>query len=263
MIKIFDLPIIGRFIQTFDEEVKKSGWQQAARCVVQRTNTKLSIHGINPGLKKILRHKGVILVVNHPSEAEILALIAALPPRQDVYLIANAMLVGICPSVDKHLIPVYIWNNRNTKDKRAFIWTLLHSLYPQKKYSPEQEHEKNILSIKIASEKVRSGAMVIIFPGKKYPSGHWFDGVGYLVSGVGGRKETYIIKVYSEGTSSWDYIRLLPFIGKILPAVKISFSTPSPIKRYILNDPKRITRKLEQEYDIWEDNIIKQDQSEL
>ncbi|OIO13036.1 hypothetical protein COV53_00670 [Candidatus Gottesmanbacteria bacterium CG11_big_fil_rev_8_21_14_0_20_37_11] len=257
MSNIHKLPIIGKFIKTLDRDIKKYGWQDAARRIIKYTNTSLEIIGKYPKLDIILAEKGVIIVANHPFEAETIALIASLPTRKDTYLMVNAMFTGLGNSIDKHLIPVYIRHHKNPKIKKRLLKKIMDTFHPQKEYSPDIEHKKNIININKASQIVRKGGLVIIYPGRRSTDGKWFDGVGYFIKGVGKSKNTYIVQVYSEGTSNWDYLRLHPLLGKILPKVKIYFSRELPINKFISENAKEIKNKLEDNYCKWLSTIGK------
>lgn len=257
MSNLHKLPIVGKFINTLNYDINKYGWQNAARRIIKYTNTRLEIIGLNPKLHEILAKKGVVIVANHPFEAETITLIASLPSRKDAFLIVNTMFTGLGNSIDKHLIPVYIRHHKNHKAKKRLLKKIMDTFHPQAEYSPDVEHKKNIININKASQIVRKGGLVIIYPGRRSTDGKWFDGVGYLIKGVGKVKNTYIVQVYSEGTSNWDYLRLHPFMGKILPKVKIYFSQAFPLDKFISVDAKEIKNKLENNYIKWLNTIGK------
>lgn len=257
MIPIFHLPLIGRLIKKIESEAKTFGWQHAFHNLITRSHSTVSICSMGKETKKVLLHKACVIVANHPYEAETIALIASLPRRKDLYLIVNAMFMGISPTIDKHLIPVYIRHHFAHKNKKPFLGWFMDTFYPKEKDTPEEEHKKNIQSIQLASRRVKEGGLVIIYPGRRSSDSKWFDGVGYLLKGAGKTKIAYVVKVYTTGTSNWDYLRLLPYVGRFLPAVNIYFSQPNAFRKYTSGDGKEITRILEEEYNSWVKSIEK------
>jgi len=257
MIKILNFPVVGKFIRDVNYELTNLGWQETSRRLMKRTHTKLLLHNLTPEIASVLKEKSVIIVANHPHDMEVLALIAALPSREDIYVVFNAMFTGLNTEVDKHLIPVYIRHHSYGKSGKTFLNKLLDTYRPQTVDSPEIEHQKNIQSIRKAAEKVRGGGLVIIYPGRRSPDGNWYPGVGHMVREVGKMQDTYIVQVHTEGTSSWDYLRLLPFAGRILPKIHIYFSGPRLIQDFVTDDGKTITHKLQEKYTFWENGVKK------
>jgi len=54
-----------------------------------------------------------------------------------------------------------------------------------------------------------------------------------------------------SGTSSWDFIRILPFVGKIMPKFKIEFSDALSAENFTGNNGRLISLKLQNVYDRW------------
>jgi hypothetical protein len=128
-------------------------------------------------------------------------------------------------------------------------------LHPTPVYDPDEEHAKNINSIDLAIKKVKDGGLVIIFPGRRSRDGHWFSGVGHLIKGLGRNSNAHIIKVYVEGTSNADYLRMLPLLGKFLPTITIHYSLSTPVSSFFEDDGKKIAAKLETKYNQWVEKI--------
>jgi hypothetical protein len=209
------------------------------------------VRGKNDLVKKVLEKKAVVIVANHPFESEEVALIASLPSRSDTYLVVNSHFMGVIPSLDNYLIPVYIWHHVTREKSKKFLGILLHKFHPTPVYSPQEEHKRNIKSIDRATQIVRKGGVVIIFPGRRSIDGHWFSGVGHLLKGLGKDSDAYVVKAYVHGTRDFDYLRILPGLGRFMPPIFVSFATPTKVDDVYDEDGKKITNKLETEYDSW------------
>lgn len=249
------LPLLGPVIQLMDRGTKESCVQQAMRNLVRYTYTKLEIKGMDGHLKEILEGGCGVIVANHPYVAETLALVASLPARKDLFLIISYVFLHICPHIDRYLIPVYVRHHRKNIRHVPILGKLTETLNHIQKFSPEVEHQKNIESLKDASFKVRKGGMVIIFPNSESSDGRWFHGVGHLIKGIGLEGKGYVIKAHIENTSNWDYLRLIPKLGKYLPVIKITFSKPVKIKDIYNQDAKKITLTLEKDYNDWVNSL--------
>ncbi len=63
--------------------------QEGMRKLAQRYQTKFEVYGFDKETENILKTQPVVIAANHPYELETMALIAALPKREDAYLIIN------------------------------------------------------------------------------------------------------------------------------------------------------------------------------
>lgn len=246
------LPLIGSFINRFNGNIENVSLQNACKIEINRSASQIIAYGLTNKLSLILKNNPVIIVSNHIYDIEPLVIFSQCPSRKNVYLIINVLFTGLGKNIDQHLIPVYIKHHRIKTDifKRG-SGLLVRKLHKDYQMDPEIEHQKNIESIKTAAEKVNSGGLVLIFPGRRGINHTWRDGIGHLINQVN-NKHTYIIKVYINGSSNWDFLRLLPKIGKILPKIQIHLASPEKIDKYKqLNNGKEITKQLENEYNHW------------
>lgn len=255
--RLFSLPIIGAYVSRMVGNIEKHGMQGAILKEIERSKTNWEIHGLDQETKKILQTKGAVIVANHPFEIETLALIAALPKRENINLIATSFLQNIYPALDKHLIPVYI--THHYKDVRSTRFRKLSGLILEKYYqyhhlTESEEHQKNIESIALAAKKVKNGEVVIILPNphrQKNYQDKWHPGIGWLLKNIGAKDNLYYVQAYVSGSSNWDYLRLFPGLGRFLPKIKVHFARPQKIADLDSSDPKRLTAKLEKEYLDW------------
>lgn len=246
------LPLVGTFIKRLSSNIESYGLQKACSLEMGRSKTKVISFGLTDDLHLILKNNPVIIVANHIYDIEPLVIFSQCPNRKNAFLIINVLFTGFGRNIDQHLIPVYIKHHHTKSDflKRG-SGILIRRLHKDYKMNPETEHQKNIESIKNATEKVDAGGFVMIFPGRRGKNHAWRDGIGHLINQVS-NPNAYIIKAYIRGSSNWDFLRLLPKIGKILPKIQIHFAPPEQINKYKkINNGKEITKKLEDEYNQW------------
>ena len=243
------IPIIKNYIKTIEFFVEEYGLQEGMRKLAQRYQTKFEVYGFDKETENILKTQPVVIAANHPYELETMALIAALPKREDAYLIINAGVLGIIPVLDKYLIPVYIRHHyKNTAPiYRKLSGIFIEKLQKIKTITAEEEHRKNIESIKNASLKVQNGGLVMIYPQRHGDKGKWYPGIGHLIKGIE-NKNAYYVQAYISGTSPWDYLRLMPFINRIFPTIKVFFDKPILVKNILYTDPKILTAVLENKF---------------
>lgn len=244
---ITKLPIIRGVIKKVDNTVKEKGLVGAMKHLVARSHSKIVVVGFDTVLENVLKAKSVVIVANHPFEAEPAALISTLPERKDISLIINSDFMHISKELDEYFIPVFVGHHKHEKG-RDFLGVFFNTIMPQKRESDEEARVKNRESIANASQKLKQGGLVIIFPGKRGINGKWFSGVGHLLKGVG--QNVYIVKAYIEGTSNKDRLRVFGRAGKLLPQLKVYFAKPETF----VNDNregKEIAQMLEAEYNEW------------
>jgi 1-acyl-sn-glycerol-3-phosphate acyltransferase len=248
--QINQFPIASSFLDKLNNKIDKVGLQEAARFLLKRFKTNLILVNLSPEIQEILSSMPVVVVANHPAEADVVALIAALPTRKDFYLIANSSFCGMMSNFDKYLIPVYVTDNLINKDNFNLKLRIFKKIHSTQEFSEKEAHKKNIQSISLAAEKVREGGLVGMFPGAGKENGEWFSGIGYLISQAKS-PDAYIVMINISGTSSLDYLRFIPKASKVFPKFKVRFALPLRMKDYLDLSPKEIAKKLEGEYREW------------
>lgn len=242
--------MIKGLVNYLDKNISEIGVVLAMRKFINKCNTEIVIKS-NKKIDLVLEKLSGVVVANHPAEADVLAILSAIKNRKDVFLIINSQFSNLVPTLNNHLIPVYI-SNRITKNLWGQIkFQFLFRFKKIKKYSKEEEHQKNIESISMAIEKVNNGGLVIIFPSGGNDKHGWFNGVGHLIHGIKDKEKSFLIRAHIEGTSIWDYLRILPLMGRFLPKFKISFANPLSIDKIKMDDPKQTTVELENNYWKW------------
>jgi len=83
-------PFVRSFIRYLDQDTPEVGIQKAFLRAAKRSQTKLVVNKVSKKTQEIFKNKPVVIVANHPNEMEPLALMAALPPRKDTYMIISA-----------------------------------------------------------------------------------------------------------------------------------------------------------------------------
>jgi len=242
--------MIKALINSLNKNISEIGVVMAMKKFMKRCNTKIVVKS-NEKIDKVLEKFSGVIVANHPAEADVLAILSAIKNRKDVFLIINSQLMELIPELDNHLIPVYI-SNKITENwmGRIKLWFLAKAKKLDN-YSKEEEHQKNIASISMAIEKINKGGLVIIFPSGGDEKHGWLNGIGHLIHGIENKEKSFVIRAHIEGTSNWDYLRLLPLVGKFLPKFKISFANPLRIDKIKMDCPKKTTTELENNYWNW------------
>jgi 1-acyl-sn-glycerol-3-phosphate acyltransferase len=237
-------------MKKINNEVVRYGSVATIRKLLKKFNTNLIVNTTKT-IDDVLKNGSGIIVANHPAEADVLAILASIKQRNDFYLIINSNLTKIIPELDKNLIPVYINNKLSLFFDGRFKTWVLSLFHKFEQFSKEKEKEKNIESIKLAIKKINQGGLVIIFPDGGNKKKDWFNGIGYLIHGIKNKKNKFIIRTRIEGTSNWDYLRLIPFLGKLLPKFRVSFCQPLKMSLVKKDNPKTTTNQLENKYWTW------------
>lgn len=246
--------MIKKLVSYLNGCISEHGVVLAMRKFLSKCNTKVEIKS-NKEIDKVLKKLSGVVVANHPAESDVMAILSAVKNRKDVFLVITSSFRSLIPELDKHLIPVYISNRITESFEGKIKFKILNRLNKTPIYTPEEEHKKNIESINKAIEKVNNGGLVIIFPNGGDKKHNWFNGIGHLIHGVKNKEESFIIRAYIEGTSTWDYLRLLPLIGKFLPKFKISFANPLRMDTIQKENPKATTVNLENKYWNWRGSV--------
>lgn len=239
-----------------DNRVGQVGLHQAIRELVVRSGSRYEISGLTPEIEEILRAKPAIVVCNHRYDAEHAALIASLPPRQDFYVIAAYGQLGLGENIAKHLIPVFISRHEQGPNAKLSV-RIVRTMNISPRLGELEEAKRNVQSMKVAVQRVREGAMVVIFPEGPQGEGSWLPGVGHLIRGVGSEAGAYLEMVNIQGTSELDVARLIPFAGKLLPRIRVNYAFPIPMSEIIENRqvPREILEKLENRYKKWQGTL--------
>jgi len=244
--------MIKKNLNIINNDIRDLGLPLGIRKFAKKCNTKILVQS-NKKVKNILSNGSGIIVANHPAEADVLAILGALKKREDVFLIINSSFRKIIPKLDKHLIPVYL-DSKGFKNFGGKIKTkILRIFHKTEIFKKEIEREKNIKSIKNAISKINKGALVIIFPDGGNKRDNWFNGIGRLVHGIKNKK-SFIVRAHIKGTSNFDYLRLFPFLGKLLPSFQVTFAKAVEIEKIKKENPRETTLFLEKEYWQWRGN---------
>lgn len=249
------IPIFGKLFWDFDKSAGEKGIHNAVADIIKRTKTKIVVHGLTKETIDTLKNKPVILVANHPYDFELILLIAALPKRDNIFTIVSSDLMGSGPNTSSYFIPMFIHKYFNEgRHKLSVRFSKLFHLGPR--FSPLIEHKKNIENLEHAESIVKDKGLVIIFPEGILKTGSpWFLGIGYLLTSVYKKSNGFYARAYIKGTSYFDILRLIPIIRGFFPPVNVYFDSPRDLSIVLKNndDPKKITKNLQDEYNEWVD----------
>jgi hypothetical protein len=246
-----------RILRPINQKIVSSGYNAAFRLVLKKTNSQLITKGLNPSLKKTLQSNRVLLISNHPGQAEVLAILAALPQRSDYYLIASHSFFSILPAFDRHLIPVYV-SHSFLGEHVSWKLKFFNKFHHHPNLDQVMAHQRNIDSIALASQKLSKGALVQIFPVINDTTYEFSPGVGFLLKNSQSILKTKVIMIHVAGSSDFDYLRLFPFLGKLLPPFKITFSPVYPASGFVAVTGRKTAKNLEITYRAWVDSISHQ-----
>lgn len=244
------MSIMSKIFGPMDRRVENHGLVATVKELINNS-TKLKVKGISKKTKKVLKGNGVIVVANHTFESDPVFLLSALIDRPDLYMIVEAGFLGLGKHIDKHLIPVHIGHHQEIKNLSGWRSRMLNIIRKQKYLSVLESREKNIESIHKAAFIVKAGGLIIIFPSAAVKSGKWFSGIGHLMNQIGKETKTKIILVHIKGPSRWDYLRIIPGLGKLLREIHITFSEVWDIKDNWRQEPKEMAYALEKKYNNW------------
>jgi len=248
--RLYHLPIVRSFVNFLNTQLRNNTLPHAMKAIVRRSHSKIMTHGLTPKTINILNNNPCIIIANHPHDAEVIAILSALPEhRNDISLIINYRMMGMSFKFDQYCIPVYIDHNIDPVKRYPTISKLIGSFHLKESYNLKNSQKKNRDAIDEAVARLNNGDIVLIFPGRRAIDNNWFSGVGHLSSKIDEKKDAFIIPIYVEGTSDLDCIRMIPFVGKYLPEIKMTFFNPVALSTLSSLDPKEITKKLQKDFE--------------
>ncbi|HJY98498.1 MAG TPA: hypothetical protein VJ227_02165 [Patescibacteria group bacterium] len=248
------LPVIGAVFRGYDRKIGEEGLHRATDWLITRSGGRVEGFA-DDETRAVLTGEPVLLIANHTWGAEAFPLIAALPPRKDVFVISGLDYTTLGSNLTPHLIPVFSTEPTKKEDERllAKLRKVL-KIGPMLTLTPREAGERNVSAIKKACEIVNGGGMVIICPsGARKDEASWYTGIGHMIKGVGGESGAYLIYAYISGTSSLDPLRFFPGIGKYLPTFRVFLSRPRKASEIFSGEtrPVGLTKTLQDEYTKW------------
>jgi 1-acyl-sn-glycerol-3-phosphate acyltransferase len=251
MSDLSQMVVAGKIIGGFDKEVGEIGMMATVKKMLARTKSKLEITFDGEETKQVLKNGPVIVTVNHPHQSDVMIIMAALPDRNDWGMIVQSTLLGLGKEIDKKMIPVFVDHQKDSlsfwKKSKYIFFAKLHTHKP---LSREEGKEMNRRGLIGASSRLDKNELVIIFPTGGSKDGRWFSGVGHMIKGSK-NPGLKIVMANIEGSSSWDYFRLIPGVSRLLPTIKVRFSLPIEVNEYRKMKAKEIALKLETKYEEW------------
>lgn len=240
-----------RILRPINLDLKNHGLSPTLKNIVEKTSRAFIIN-LPKDTQKILKNDRVLLICNHPAQADVLLLLAAIPNRPKTFLVIMHGILSVLPAINKYLIPVYITHRIDSDSQHDWKYNLLKKIHFIPEYSQEIAHQKNIKSIALAAQKIDEGALVSIFPaGGTKDAKKFLPGVGYLIKNLKFPQKTKLVMAHVSGTSAWDFLRIIPFVKSFLPKFRIDFSEPLKMNNFTEGTGREISQKLQQVYDSW------------
>lgn len=244
--------LMDSYIKKIEKNILELGFREGLCQAIEKPNSRFLVFGKDE-IKEILTEAPVIIAFNHTHEIETIVYLAALTEREDIFLIATQLLKRLLPAIGRHLISVYVRQKNPVLRKISDF--IPRTFVGKKEITFEEKHQKNIQSINEAAEKVKQGGSIMIAPNPD--NKEWRSGIGWLVSDIGSMEQAYYIKVHVVSNLFFDYLRLIPGLGRILPAIKIYFGQPIKLSKIWQRDGKKLTFELEKEYNEWVKSLNK------
>lgn len=242
---------VRRILRPINKSLRNHGISETLREIVKKTSTGFIIN-ISKNTKKVLKNDRVLLICNHPAQADVLLLLSAIPRRPKVFVVVMHGLLSILPAINKHLIPVFVAHRLDDGSVKDWKFRLFNKIHFSPQYSNETAHKKNIKSITLATQKIDEGSLLAIFPAGGSRNGRDFlPGVGHVIKNLKYPKVTKIVMAHVTGTSTFDFLRIIPFVNKFLPKFKIEFSEALNASDFTGNDGRTIANNLQNVYDRW------------
>ena len=248
------LPILTRAFRSFDKRIGESTLTEGMRDLLDKTAglENISIKGLEGETRRILEEEGVLLVCNHPHDAESIILLGTMPPRDDVSIIAAHNQMRLGRNMAAHILPVYPYRQEQTTSNLK-LSVRLAKKFTSPPYPQEEMDRRNHATISLAAAKTSEGELVALFPeGVSGKSGKWRKGIGHLVSQIEPSKPVYFAMAHVKGTSDWDSLRVIPGLRNIMRKGSISFARPELFSSFNLpQNPNDITEYLQGTYSKW------------
>jgi 1-acyl-sn-glycerol-3-phosphate acyltransferase len=242
---------VRKILRPINRNLKNNGLSQTLRNIVEKVSCNFTIN-LSKDTDKVLRNDRVLLICNHPAQADVLVLLAAVPKRPKIFLVIMHGVLSILPAINKHLIPVYISHRINNDSQPDWKVRLLNKIHFSQEYSKDIAHQKNIKSITLATKKIDEGSLLALFPAGGSKNGRDFlPGVGHIIKNLKYPDKTKIVMAHISGTSTFDFFRILPFIGKLFPKFKIEFSDALNATNFSGDNARQISQHLQNVYDQW------------
>ena len=241
------MSIFKSFFKSLDFSIERNTLPVALRQIIEKHWGRMDIIASKKTLG-ILKKGSALVICNHPYELDIFPILAALPRRQDVYLVASANFLGLGPNIDKHIIPVYI-RHTELKSTKWSVWIGSH-LSLKAPLPRDKSQAKNNKSLTVAAEKINDGSVVLFSPeGPMGIKGGWGTGIGLLINQIKNPNNSYLVMAHASGVTTLDHFRFLPGVRNLYPKIGVQFYEPIKLSTFeVLGSPTEITRTLRARY---------------
>lgn len=253
------IPIFSWFFAPFDlligEKSLTIGMKALKNALFGKNN--VAVKGLTQKTKLILSSKPVIIVCNHPFDAEVILLLGSLPERKDVTMVGSDSQVRMGHEFAEYIIKVFTYRQeREGKNLKLSSRVARYTYRKSSGLSEKQMQKHNRNAITQAASKVNAGGLVVMFPQGTSSKIEWRPGVGYLISQLNLVTPTYLCMAYISNSSNMDFLRMIPGLNMILPRPTVTFLAPIQLKKSNLSkEPKEIMRFFENKYLIWIESL--------
>lgn len=249
------VPLIAGVFKSVDRNVSSRGFVGGLKKSFADLGADIEV-SITPTTLSVLKNEPTLVLSNHPF-VDVFSVIAALPERKNVKLIATVEFMHCAPSMDDHIIFVDTRHRKKAQKIGRVFHAFIGILNPIPRLSYQEAHQKNIDAIASAASHVNCGGLVVLFPTSNSKNNKWQQGVGHLLNAAD-RHKTQIVNVQVTGSLLSERLRKLPFFSMIIPKAKVQFAESYSLNEVYETDPKLITRNAENRYILWEKSLVRE-----
>lgn len=246
----------------YDENVGRLGLSKATHKMLGTLGEKVSAN-FEEGAERCLKGDPVLVVGTHPGRLHASATLAAMPDRDDSFVVGHAGLGNVGQNFKEHLIPMTLGKKKSTNPVKGFICGVKNRVkqavgFKQNNVEPAEAKAKNQENLETAARIVNEGGRVLIFPDNVHKRGtdsKWLGGIGRLL--VQMNPDAKI--VFASADSGFTPGAALRAEHAV--STKITFSEPMTVGEFLVSsadeeaDVDSVVGTVEQKYKIWQKSL--------
>lgn len=243
----------------YDKNVGKLGLSKATRKMLGTFGEKVSAD-FEEGAERCLKEDPVLVVGTHPGRLHASATLAAMPDRDDSFIVGHAGLENVGQNFKEHLIPMALSKKKPTNPVEGFIGGVKNRIkqaigFKQNNMEPAEAKAKNQENLGTAARIVNEGGRVLIFPDNVHKRGtgsKWLGGIGRLLSQMDPNAKI----VFASANPSFTPGAALRAEHAV--STKVVFSEPMTVGEFLASshdgeeaDVDSVVGTIERKYETW------------
>lgn len=255
------MSIIKKLAGGYDDQVVELGLSTATRKFLGTTGGKVSPN-FEEGAEKCLKKNSVLVIGTHPGRVQASAILAAMPDREDSFVIGNAVFENIGPNFSEKLIPISLGKKGNKGQVKKLIGGVKGLVkraigFESENLDRDTARRKNQEGLARAAEIINGGGRVLMFPDnvhERSKDGAWLGGIGRLLRQMNPNAKV----VFASGDPSFTPGAALR--GEHVVSTKVTFSEPMTVGEFLANageeaDVDSVVNSVEKKYLSWRASI--------